>query len=389
MREDYNKNFDSFYEKKLSDIREAGLWRSLETKSEKAQIDFLSNDYLGLRSDENLLENIRESLRKLPCGSGASRLLGGNDPLFLELEREFSAFKKAPQSLFFCSGFQANLALGQALSQSGFHIFSDELNHASIIDGLRTHKSEGCKRTIFRHADFADLEKELLTSNARYKVIFTESLFSMDGDTADLGKLADLAQKYGALLVIDEAHALGCYGKTGSGLVEEFGLKHDSIVTVNPCGKAFAAQGALISGPKYFIEYLINTARSFIYSTAPSLWVATALRKTIPVIVNASEQRLALHRKAEFFRSYLKGADFNIGPSNSYIVPVIIGETQNTIALASYLQKNGIAIRAIRPPTVPEGSSRLRFALSSSMSDRELDVVVGKMTQFREQKSYE
>ncbi len=335
-------------------------------------IDFTTNDYLGLRDDETFQQRCRVSAENLPVGSGASRLLGGEHSVFGTVEKEFAAFKKAESALYFNSGYAANEAIFAALQQTDFHLFSDALNHASMIDGIRLSRWPKERFTIVPHLDLVTLEKELAASRAVCNVIAIESVFSMDGDVAPLRAYVDLARRYRGVLVIDEAHALGVFGERGSGCLEEEGLNHNAIITINPCGKGMAASGAFICGPHWLRNYLINTARPFIFSTAPSPWVAAALQESIRTIERMKAQRESLKEKGNALRTNLKRLGYDIGASASPIIPVIIGKNNDAMRAAEILSTKGFKIKAVRPPTVPENTARLRLSLRASMTNEAL-----------------
>lgn len=355
-------------EPRLAALRAGQRWRSLRPLQDAA-VDLTHNDYLGLRADQTFQERAREAARRWPLGAGASRLLGGEHAIFGELEELFASWKGAESALYFSSGYAANEALMVALKQEGSIFFSDALNHASLIDGMRLGQLASGQKQIFRHNDPGHLE-ELLQSTApqgSLRIIITEALFSMDGDLCPLPKLVHLAERYDALLLIDEAHSLGVYGFQGSGWIEENGYSHDPFITINPCGKALGASGAFIAGPRWFRDYLINTARSFIYSTGPSPWVAAALTEAIPYVSQLSERRQRLRALAAELRQTLDRLSFDSGSSQSHIVPLITGTEASALQAEAILFEKGILARAIRPPTVPEAKSRLRLSLHAGL----------------------
>ena len=334
-----------------------------------SRLDLTHNDYLGLRSDAHFQAMALRSVQNLSVGAGASRLLGGEHPIFRELELSFAHFKGAPEALFFGSGFAANEAVAVALAQLGGRIFSDSLNHASIIDGIRLSGLAHSERVIFPHGDLVFLERQLALSPAPYNLIFSESLFSMDGDHADLHKLADLAQRYNGVLVIDEAHAIGCCGPQGRGLVAAAGLEQERLITINTCGKALGVSGALVCGPQWFRDLLINVARPFIYSTAPSPWIAAALLTSVNYMAELEERRFWLADAAQRMIGQLTEMGYHTGTSQSHIIPIICGDDSQALALAKTLTDEGVEVRAIRPPTVPEGTSRVRISLHAALGE--------------------
>lgn len=335
-------------------------------------LDFTTNDYLGLRDNATFQQRCRLRIDSLPVGSGASRLLGGEHPIFAGVENAFAAFKGAESALYFSSGYAANEAIFSALQQQDFHLFSDALNHASIIDGIRLSRWPKEHFTIVPHRDLNALEIALKNSIAPCNVIALESVFSMDGDVAPLKAYAELAAQYRGVLVIDEAHALGVFGERGSGCLEAEGLSHKSVITVNPCGKGMAASGAFICGPRWLRDYLINTARPFIFSTAPSPWIAAALLESIQTVEGMKSERTMLQERGDMLRSELKKLGYNIGVSASPIIPVIMGANHAALHAAKILSEHGFNIKAVRPPTVPENTARLRLSLTASMKTEDL-----------------
>ncbi len=355
-------------------IRSSHRWRSLRPLV-AGSIDLTSNDYLALRSDPEFQSAALEAARHVPLGAGASRLLGGEHSIYAELEEQFAAWKGTESALYFTSGYAANEALMLALKQEGSIFFSDSLNHASLVDGMRLGRLASEQKHIFRHNDPGDLERCLqqsLTRNrssGQLRLIVSEGLFSMDGDFCPLAELIDLAQRYEALLVLDEAHSLGVYGASGAGWLEAKGFSHQNFISVNPCGKAMGAAGAFIAGPHWLRDYLINTARSFIYSTGASPWIAAALTVAIPYVQGLRKRRESLQQLAQEVRETLQALDFDIGGSNSHIIPLITGTEASALRAENLFYEKGILARAIRPPTVPEGGSRLRLSLHAGLDE--------------------
>jgi 8-amino-7-oxononanoate synthase len=234
-------------------------------------------------------------------------------------------------------------------------------------------KLDSTRRKIFRHNDLDHLENLLKSSDAALKCVVTESLFSMDGDFAPLREMQALADQYEALLVVDEAHSIGLFGPSGHGLIGELGLKHDRILSINPCGKAMGVAGAFIAGPSWFRDYLINTARGFIFSTGTSPWLAAALKESISYVSTLEERRKRLFCFAERVRTQLKAIGFDIGASQSHIIPVILGPEAYALDAEAWLRARGYRVKAIRPPTVPPESSRLRISLHAAMREQDID----------------
>jgi len=325
-------------------------------------IDFCSNDYLGLANHPRLILSARDAMDKFGTSSSASRLLSGDFELHHRLEKEIAQFKNKESALVFNSGYQANIGIISALYSRDDIIFSDRLNHASIIDGILL---SGARFFRFRHNDSNHLEAILKKERGKYRkaLIVTETIFSMDGDRACLKELADLRDRYDCQLMVDEAHATGIYGENGSGVVEEEGLSDRVDLIMGTFSKALGSFGAYLATSRRVVEYLVNTCRSFIYSTAlPPAVIASDLT-SIELIREEPYRRLGLLKLAEYFRTTLKNTGFEIR-STSQIVPVIIGDTVRTVKFAQGLQKKGYWVLPIRPPTVPQGEARVRFSLT-------------------------
>jgi 8-amino-7-oxononanoate synthase len=300
------------------------------------------------------------------CGSTGSRLLRGERNCFSAIERRFAQFKGTERSLYFSSGYLANLAALTAFPEPGDVIFSDQLNHASLIDGVRL---SGAARVVFPHSDVAALTRLLNeTPCTGQRFVVTESLFSMDGDFAPLDKYAALCRETGAVLIVDEAHAVGIYGSRGRGLAD------DAFVSVNPAGKALGVSGAFVAGPEWAIEHLMQRARPFIFSTAPPPAVAAALEASLDFIEAEPDRRARLLELAAYARARLNGRGAGPQPANvSQIIPVMLGSNERAVAVAEALQGEGFDVRAIRPPTVSEGTARLRISVNVNLSEAIID----------------
>ena len=298
------------------------------------------------------------------AGSTGSRLLRGERDCFTALEQRFAEFKGTERSLYFGSGYLANLAVLTTFPEAGDTIFSDERNHASLIDGARLSRAE---RVVFPH--FCPNVSPGSMPDAAFLV--TESVFSMDGDIAPLAQYA----KLGAALIVDEAHAVGLYGDRGQGLVGDDGV----FVSVNPAGKALGVAGAFVAGPAWAIEYLEQRARPFIFSTAAPPAIAAALDASLDVIAAEPERRERVRSLARYLREQLAEVGIAVPAGDSPIIPVIIGENDRAVAVAAALQEAGFDVRAIRPPTVPAGTARLRISVNVGLSERILDQFVEKL----------
>ena len=355
---------------RLAALDDAALRRDLRRR---AGHDFASNDYLGFASDPALTERLRAALAGTPSGAAGSRLLRGHLELHEEVEAELAEFSGAETALLFPSGYQANLALLTALLRKGDILYSDASNHASLIDAARLSRAE---RRIFPHGDLAVLEK-LLESDARaggMRLIAVESLYSMDGDLADLPALAELATRHHAGLVVDEAHATGLWGR-GGGRVDALGLRSKVLATVHTGGKALGTGGAWIAGSAGLKDYLVNFSRPVIFSTAATPALALLLRESARhwrEDGRGEARAAAVLARAAAFRDALRaaaGARAQVPAGDGPIVPVVLGGNARALAVAAELQAAGFDARAIRPPTVPEGSARLRLTITWPVDD--------------------
>lgn len=331
-------------------------------------VNLCSNDYLGLSTDPGLREAVASALAEgVPVASTGSRLLSGNAEVWERLESELAQFMGAEAVLYFNSGYSANVGVLSALMQPGDVVFSDAANHASIIDGLRL---AGARKIIFPHLDMDSLEREVRRSDAgaAQKFIVSESIFSMDGDRASITDLVMLAERYGAELIVDEAHATGVIGPQGRGSVAASGLADRVIATIHPCGKALAGMGGFVCCSEKLKQYLINRARTFIFSTALPPYMAAQMRAAIRIVASADRERNDLVALSAFLRKQLREAGFDIGRSNTQIVPVFLGENDRAIRFSKLLSDAGFGVRPIRPPSVPAGTSRLRISVNAKLS---------------------
>jgi len=331
-------------------------------------VNLCSNDYLGLSTDPRLRDAIASALDSgVPVASAGSRLLSGNAEIWEQLESEIARFMRSEAVLYFNSGYSANVGVLSALIQPGDVVFSDAANHASIIDGLRL---AGARKIIFPHLDMDSLERELRRNDfgAAQKFIVSESIFSMDGDRASISDLVMLAERYGAELVVDEAHATGVIGPQGRGSVAASGLADRMIGTIHPCGKALAGMGGFVCCSEKLKQYLINRARTFIFSTALPPYMAEQIRAAIRIAASADRERNDLVALSAFLRRQLREAGFDIGRGDTQIVPVFLGENDRAIRFSELLNDAGFGVRPIRPPSVPAGTSRLRISLNAKLT---------------------
>ncbi|KMS56856.1 MULTISPECIES: 8-amino-7-oxononanoate synthase [Sphingobium] len=349
------------FAKQLAALESRGRLRRLISRSGR---DFASNDYLGLAGDPIIAQAVADAIgRGVPVGSGGSRLLRGNAPEHEGLETKAADFFRTQAALFVANGYVGNLALFSTLPQRGDLIVADELIHASAHDGIRMSKAQA---VFARHNDvqsFADLIAAWRKEGGTGRIwIAVETLYSMDGDVAPLTDLAKLAATHGAMLLLDEAHGTGVFGPGGRGLSTGLDGLHN-VITLHTCGKAMGTEGALICGPRIHVDYLINRARAFIFSTAPSPLMAVAASAALDRIEQASDLRERLKTLRQDAAEAIC-APLGLPSPRSQIVPVILGDDIRTMAVAAALQQAGFDVRGIRPPTVPAGTSRLRISLT-------------------------
>lgn len=354
------------YETMLHGLAQKGRLRSL---SPRAGLDFSSNDYLGLATSKRLADAVAAALaRGTPVGAGGSRLLRGNSPEHEELEAAAAAFFHAERALFFGGGYVANFAILTTLPQKGDLLILDELVHASAHEGAKAGRAQVVEAA---HNDPGAIEDAIRGWRASGGVgrvwIAVESLYSMDGDRAMLDDLAALADRHDALLFIDEAHATGVYGPDGRGLAAAFEGR-DNVVVLHTCGKALGGSGAIVTLPKVLCDFLVNRCRPFIYATAPSPLMAVAALEALAILRDEPERRQRLEGLVAFAGRELT-ARCGVTPSGSQIMPVVIGENGRTMALAAALQARGFDVRGVRPPTVPEGTARLRLSLTLNVDE--------------------
>lgn len=360
------------YENKINELKKHAHFRfirEIERKEGKyiyingeKLLNLSSNNYLNFADNKELTEKFyAQGGDKYSPGSASARLLTGTLPVYKQLENLITDLYKSGGTLLFNSGYHANVGINSSLAGKGDVIFSDKLNHASIIDGMRLSEAKFFR---YPHNNMEALEKLLVRERNNFKnaVIVSESVFSMDGDIADLAKLVELKNKYNCLLVLDEAHAFGVFGKTGLGVLEDLGLLKDVDLLIGTFGKAIGSMGAFATGKKILIDYLINSARSFIFSTAlPPVNIAFSkwiIENELPQTYEKRKKMLELGKKFG---------------SESHIIPVIIGSNEKTVEMCDILYKNGYFTLPIRPPTVPQGTSRIRLSLTSDIEEKDLE----------------
>ncbi|MFH1837874.1 MAG: 8-amino-7-oxononanoate synthase [Candidatus Omnitrophota bacterium] len=375
----------------LEERRSKGLFRDIKTVCHakdgkilvegKEYINFSSNDYLGLATEESLHEAAFKALSPV-LGSSASRLMTGTSPYHEELEEKLAEYKKKPAALIFNSGYQANVGIISALLTKSDCVFSDRLNHASIVDGIRL---SGAKMIRFKHNDVNHLEKLLKSERRKYDgaLIVTETVFSMDGDICSLEEISKLKKQYDCVLMVDEAHATGVFGSKGRGITEEKGLEKEVDIIMGTFGKALGGFGAYAAASTEIRDYLVNTCRSFIYSTALPPSIIAANIKALDVAGKAVQRREDLLMNAARLREGLTKSGFKVRGA-SQIIPIVIGNNEETIKLSDFLKKNGYWVTPVRPPTVPKGEERLRISLTSDHTREIVDDFVRTIGRFKD-----
>lgn len=356
---------------RIEDLRRQGRYRRLRILAGRAPVlDLSSNNYLGLAGHPALKRAAAEALERHGCGAGASRLLSGTLPLHAELETALAAFKRTEAALVFGSGYHANLGVIPALAGPGDTVLSDELNHASIIDGCRLSRA---RVQAFRHRDVGHLEELLAAAPAGQRLIVTDSVFSMDGDLAPLEAIVTLARRYHGWVMVDEAHATGVFGPGGAGVVEALGLQGQVEIQMGTLSKALGSFGAYVAGSRALIDWLINRARSFIFSTALPPSILGAARAALAIVRDEPERRRRLWDNARRLSEGLSRLGYRLGDTASPIVPVLIGDEARTMALSAALLERGVFAQGIRPPTVPPGTARLRVTPTAVLTDADLE----------------
>ena len=369
-----NSSALSAYELKLAGLHRKSRLRALAPRQ---GIDFTSNDYLGLADAPRLKAAITDAIESgVPVGAGGSRLLRGNHPEHEALETEAAVFFGAERAIYFGSGFAANVALFSALPLRDDLVLYDALIHASVHDGIAAGKA---KAVAVPHNQVEAFEREInrwrQAGGKGRPWIAVESLYSMDGDRAPVAALADLAGRHGGFLVVDEAHATGVFGPGGRGLAAELEGR-GNVVALHTCGKALGLSGALISLPAVLADYLTNRARGFIYSTAPSPLMAAAVREALRIVADEPWRRIRLEELINLASEQLRSR-LGVTPGGSQILPVMIGDNARALKIATRMRDGGFDVRAIRPPTVPEGTARLRISITLNVEESQIADMVG------------
>jgi 8-amino-7-oxononanoate synthase len=337
-------------------------------------LNLSSNNYLGLATEPSVRAAAAAAAAQYGAGSGSARLIAGTDALHRELEQRLAGFKGAEAVLLFGSGYLANLGLIPALVGPGDVVLGDELNHASLVDGCRLSRAEFC---TYAHCEESDLRRVMIEAHRNESsgrtLVVTDTVFSMDGDRAPLDAIAGICDEWGAILYVDEAHATGCVGPGGRGLIEAYGLDgHPAILTMSTLSKALGSLGAVVTGPRLMIDYFVNVCRTFLFTTAlPPAVVASALA-ALDLVECEPNRVIALQRNAQLLRNGLQHLGFDTMHSDTHIVPILVGDAQETLAFAAALRERGVFVVAIRPPTVPAGQSRLRASVMATHSEDDI-----------------
>jgi len=374
----------NFLKTELAELEKNGLLRRLRTveylDGMKARVDgqecvvFCSNDYLGLARDERIQTAAAKAAREYGAGSGASRLVCGDLSIHRELERALAAFKGTEAAVVFPTGYQANVGVITALVNKEDVVICDRLDHASIIDACRL---SGAKLLVYPHADLDGLKNCLKTGRGyQRRLIVTDSVFSMDGDSAPLAGICDLAQEYDALVMVDEAHATGVLGKQGQGLAHHLGVDKKIDAHMGTLSKALGSQGGYVAGSQELITYLHNKARSFIYTTALNPAACAAARQAIKLLEQEQAGLDILRDNTRQLRQGLAQAGLEVATEGTPIIPVVIGEERQALSLSAKLLEAGYFVPAIRPPTVPKGTSRLRITVSAAHTQEEIEGLI-------------
>jgi 8-amino-7-oxononanoate synthase len=361
------------FSEKLDQIKKNGLYRKMRhlqtPQGPHIKIDgkdyllLSSNSYLGLCSDDRLKQAALDAIEKYGVGSGGSRLTTGSYEIHQKLEEEIALFKKTEAALLFNTGYMANVGAISSIADKSWVIFSDSLNHASIIDGCRLSRAE---IIVYNHCDTKDLARKVQDSANRQALIVTDGLFSVDGDIAPLPAIVEIAKKNNILLMVDDAHATGVLGLSGGGTADYFGLSDEIDIQMGTLSKALASEGGFIAGKQSMIDYLVNTARSFIFSTALSPTTIAVARKALEIIRTEPQRRETLLTNSAWFRAELRKAGFDVAENDAPILSIVVGAPDSAVAFSNRLMERNIFVSAIRPPTVPEGTSRLRISIMAT-----------------------
>ena len=359
----------------LAQLKEKGLLRQRRTLAGpqgphvemdgKRYLAFCSNDYLGLANDPRIIDIVCRAASRYGVGAGASPLICGHSLPHEKLEQALARFVGCERALHFSTGYMANIGVVQVLVGKGDAVFSDELNHASLIDGVRL---SNARTEIYSHGDMTHLEFSLASSTAPRKLVVSDVVFSMDGDFAPVKKLVELCDRYDAWLLLDDAHGFGVIGKQGRGALSHFGVESKNVIYMGTLGKAAGVAGAFLAGSADLVEWLLQTARSYIFTTAAPPMLAAGLLASLRLIETEENRRVRLHHLIDALKDGLKDLPWRLLPSDTAIQPLLIGDNDTAVGIMNALMDLGIWVPAIRPPTVPRGTARLRISLSAGHS---------------------
>ena len=387
-----NEEFEKDLKKKLEDLKDEGLYNNIRTLESpqgawveingKEVLNFSSNNYLGLANHEETVEAAKEALDKYGIGPGAVRSIAGTMTLHNELEEKLADFKKVEAAVTFQSGFTANLAVIPALVGKGDTVISDELNHASIIDGIRL---TGAEVEVYDHCDMDSLEEVLKSDLQGRKLIVTDGVFSMDGDIAPLPEIVELAKKYNALVMVDDAHGEGVLGTHGRGIVDHFDLHGEVDVEIGTFSKAIGTVGGCAAGSKTLVEYLKQQGRPFLFSSAVTPPDVAATIKSIEILEKDNTLVRKLWDNGDIFKEKMKEAGFDVGHSETPITPVMIGDAKDASEMSSKLFSEGVFAQSIGYPTVPKGKARIRVMISATHSEDDLEFALSKFKKVGEE----
>lgn len=344
----------------------------------KTMLTFCSNDYLGLANHPEVIQAFQQGANQYGVGSGAAHLVNGHSRLHQQLEEALAEFTKRERALLFSTGYMANLGLTTALAERHDTVYQDRLNHASLLDAAQL---SGAKLLRYPHNDVEQLAKRMQAQASGQKLIVTDGVFSMDGDTTPVKALAALAKQQEAWLIVDDAHGFGVLGSTGAGLLEAEQLEPEDAVLMGTLGKAIGTAGAFVAGSNDLIEYLIQTARPYIYTTAQPPAIAAASIASLQLVQTETWRRDWLNELIQMFRQGAKQLGLALMPSSTAIQPILIGENAQALAISQQLEAMGILITAIRPPTVPINTARLRITLSAAHTQQQVEFLLNALNQ--------
>mgnify|MGYP000865971396 CR=1 FL=1 len=382
-----NEGLKKIFSEELEEIKSCGLYRSLKEINSpqekelivdgKTCINFSSNNYLGLATSISNKNDIIKAINKWGIGGGASRLVSGNFECYNKLEKELAEFKSRESSLVFATGYMANVGLISSIANEETVIIIDRLNHASIIDGIRLSRT---KLYVYKHCN-ADSLEGVLKRSKKYKriLVITDSIFSMDGDIAPLKDITFLCEKFGAGLIVDEAHAFGVFGKKGAGIMSMYSLEGKAMIDMGTFSKSAGCLGGYVACDNIMREIMINKARSIIYTTGLPPCIIEANRSALNLIKNSEDKRIKLAELSNYLRNKLKKLGYNTGNSTTQIIPVILGDNETVIMYQNKLFEQGFFVPAIRFPTVPKDTARLRLSLTSGHTIEDIDNFVDIM----------